>query len=393
MENEHLWIVEPTQNGKLYVYNPSQGGIHDLGLTVKQLVDFSPFAGEEPHVVYTAEKRTALYTVDARTGTIDKIFSSGGSSALNDTSCEPSTGFVETNKECKGHLTLGQTQYTVDIANRLTGQSICTIRYFEWTPNMRDQDLYSEYSETMDKKYVYSKYDGTIFAMDHTTQRKVHPIRPVYTRKFPSPVVRVFDVARPFQDESDDPALVILPQPRMPGYVDSGPSDIWVNCTESGGWYAMSESTYPAVTDGASQAQCYRDSVGKPGDLFLDNKGSLPPLKSLVGVHSIASTGESAPGFGEHPAIGAPSLDPIDEVREPEPPAAVVPDTGDHHQSKSGNWLASLIVTAAILFPLAMIYHKPSRLDVIISTLIKLRTSSSPGVLNGTVHRVPSSIE
>ena len=70
-EDDFLWIVEPSQDGSLYIYSPGpDAGLQKLGLTVKQLVDQTPYSGIEPAVTYTARKETTLYTIDARTGSI-----------------------------------------------------------------------------------------------------------------------------------------------------------------------------------------------------------------------------------------------------------------------------------------------------------------------------------
>ena len=93
--SEFIWIVEPSQDGALYGYAPgSPLGIQRLGLTVKKLVeDESPQMTEDPPVAYTAEKKNTLYTVDAATGKILKIFSAAGSSVVDEGSCSPD-GFV-----------------------------------------------------------------------------------------------------------------------------------------------------------------------------------------------------------------------------------------------------------------------------------------------------------
>ncbi|KAG9555499.1 kinase-like protein, partial [Aureobasidium melanogenum] len=287
-ETSLIWIVEPSQDGSLYVYSSEpQTGMQKLGLSVKQLVEeLSPYAGEDPPVVYTADKKNTLYTVDASNGRILKMFSSGASTFSNDQNCRrvDGLGSLEDN-ECEtiGTLTLGRTEYTVSIADKLTGHPICTIRYFEWGPNNRDKDLHNQYASTMDSKYIYTQHDGSVVAVDYReTNRFGNSI--LYKQKFSSPVARVYDVVRPLDEEILDASLVILPQPIGPAGDDTIEQDkIFVNCTESGSWYAMSELRYPTVTDGASNAVCYTQGFALPVGTFNPAKQRA----NLVGIHPL----------------------------------------------------------------------------------------------------------
>ncbi|KAI5205057.1 kinase-like protein [Aureobasidium subglaciale] len=283
-----IWIVEPSQDGSLYVYSSEpQNGMQKLGLSVKQLVEeLSPYAGEDPPVVYTADKKNTLYTVDASNGKILKMFSSSASTFSNDQNCRrvDGLGSLEDN-ECEtiGTLTLGRTEYTVSIADKMTGNPICTIRYFEWGPNNRDKDLHNQYASTMDSKYIYTQHDGSVVAVDYReTSRFGNSI--LYKQKFSSPVARVYDIVRPLDEEDLDASLVILPQPIGPAGDDTIEQDkVFVNCTESGSWYAMSELRYPTVTDGASNAVCYTQGYALPAGTFNPAKQRA----SLVGIHPL----------------------------------------------------------------------------------------------------------
>jgi len=303
-EDDLLWIVEPSRDGDIYIYNQGRnGGLQRLQLTVKRLAEeLSPHAGEDPAVVYTAEKKTTLYTVDAGTGKITKMFGPRGSSLSGDQTCKAVSGLegIE-DEECgsSGSLVLGRTEYTVGIQQRDTAEPICTLMYSEWVPNNRDNDLQSQYLSTMDHRYVYSRHDGSIFGFDHT--REVER-RKSYTQKLSSPVVRVFDVARPLDSEEQDPQLIILPQPVGP--IDNADllnnvedhNRIFVNQTEGGGWYALSENTYPFVTGGAAKAQCYNQD-------WLEMNFPTHPVsisqrqKAVVGVHSLSEFETSERSF------------------------------------------------------------------------------------------------
>ncbi|KAI4185123.1 MAG: hypothetical protein LQ346_005977 [Caloplaca aetnensis] len=301
---DFLWIVEPSRDGDIYIYNQGRnGGLQRLHMTVKQLVeDMSPYESVDPAVVYNAEKKTKLYTVDAATGSITKSFGSGGAFSKDDESCPRNAAFAGLDEEeCEsiGSFVLGRTEYTVTIQNRNTAEPICTLVYSEWGPNTRDSDLHDQYSTTMDNRYVYSLHDGSIFGWDHGQMLERQR---AYTQKLASPVVRVFDVARPLDADEKDPQLIILPQPVGP--IDkenlyhsfANQNRIFVNHTEAGGWFAMSEKTYPLVTGRAKTAQCYDPEWLE----VVFSQGSVNPFKrqeSFVGVHSLANM-ESWRGSG-----------------------------------------------------------------------------------------------
>ena len=294
-EYDFLWIVEPSRDGDIYIYNQGGlGGLQKLHLTVKELVaDMSPYESVDPAVVYNAEKRTKLYTVDATTGVINKVFGSGsGDSPSNEPRC-PKPGGLETldDEECgsRGSFVLGRTEYTITIQNRDTTEPICTLKYSEWGPNTRDGDLHSQYSSTMDNKYVYPLHDGSIFGWDYG---QMIERQKSYTQKLSSPVVRVFDVARPTHSDDPDPQLIVLPQPVGP--IDNNIYDmfsaknrIFINHTEAGGWFAMSETTYPLVTGKAKEALCYNKD-------WLEMTSAVQSLslaqrqEGFVGVHALS---------------------------------------------------------------------------------------------------------
>jgi len=316
-QEDFLWIVEPSQDGSLYGYTPgSPFGMQSLGLTVKQLVeDLSPYAAEDPPVVYTGEKKNTLYTVDVASGNILQTFSPGGSYSTNHSSCRKVNELedLEDDNKCSVSetLTLGRTEYVVSIASRYTGEPICTINYFEWVPNNRDKDLYSQYSRTMDQRYIYSRYDGRITAFDHLYDKDAGPSdfyrKPMYNYKFGSPVARVFDVARPRNAELETP-LILLPQPIGPKNAEDAFLDdaarVFVNCTENGSWYALSENRYPMITEGAFPAQCSRDdwTYNVPA---MDTSGEAQLKKYLVGVHALSLQGAIPKDI---PLIAAPEV-------------------------------------------------------------------------------------
>ncbi|KAL2861241.1 bifunctional endoribonuclease/protein kinase IRE1 [Aspergillus lucknowensis] len=292
-EDDFIWIVEPSQDGSLYIFSPDpNSGLQQLGLTVKGLVDETPYSGTDPAVTYTARKETTLYTVDARTGSILRVFSSRGP-IPSGPECRKVNGFDADTNECEspsGTLVIGRVEYAVAIQNTETGDPICTLKYSEWATNNRDMDLQSQYFQTMDQSHIYSMHNGAVLGFDHSSNDRAR-----FTHTFSSPVVRVFDVVRPISiDKPDAPKpLVLLSQPLQPPDPDYGSLDevndrVFIDYTEGGGWYAMSEETYPLVTGKAKMAQYYEKDYFRHGERLM----SLTPSKqrdALVGIHILNS--------------------------------------------------------------------------------------------------------
>lgn len=286
---DFVFSVEPTNGGILYMYMPGPNPeLQKLGITVRQLAeDLSPYSDDASNFVYTAEKKNTLLTLNATNGAVIKFFGPGGSGIVDTSSCRPFNGLEMEDDECEPTPTinLGRTDYTVSIQDRSSGEDVCIIRLFEWTSNNRDRDLSQQYAATMDGKYIYSRYDGSINALKHDKRSDAGDSKPLYKQKLGSPVVRVFDVIRPQNSDDGDTALVLLPQPVPPTRAPEIDQQVFINCTDSGTWYALSELNYPTVTDGAIKAKVYgRPVVDDFGD---DHPFELIP-EELVGVHSLS---------------------------------------------------------------------------------------------------------
>jgi serine/threonine-protein kinase/endoribonuclease IRE1 len=302
-----VWIVEPREEGALYVLLPGPYPVlQSLGLTVKQLTDIAPYSSDDPElpVVYNVEKRTFMLNVDAATGLVKQSFSPSGTYGGKDDSCASSVKNVFNERDCRGTFEIGQTEYTIIIHNKKTNEHVCTIKYAEWAANSRDIDLKSQYTRTMDDQYIYGRFNGEVFSYDHKRPRPAQ--RPLFHQHLPYPVARVFDVARPANDDSAQAPLVLLPQPSGPKVVEEKANQVWLNTTDSGAWYALSEINYPAVTDGAPAAPCYNENEL----LSWDVTHSLPAdEKTLVGVHVLDHRVHPASRFQ---AIAAPTQYQID---------------------------------------------------------------------------------
>ena len=309
--DDYLWIVEPSRDGSLYIYRPGgqNPGLVNTGLTMKKLVEeMCPYGDEDPPVMYTGKKETTLITVDAKDGTVLKWFGSTGA-LVNDESCLNYKGFVDTDSaECatSATLTLGRTEYTVGIAGK-DGHKIATLKFSEWSPNNYDHDLQRQYHTTLDNKYIYTSHDGGVIGFDHDRSTASEPGR-LFKHKFSSPVVRVFDVARPWGTERDDPELIILPQPMPPNQFEDEvsanhrQSSIFLNHTEDGSWYAMSGKSYPLAVQGIRLAQC-NEQAWRQHRPQWDTLNDIQLSEALVGLHSV-DNGRSEGLL----AISAPSL-------------------------------------------------------------------------------------
>lgn len=361
-EDDFLWIVEPSQDGSLYVYSPGpEAGLQKLGLTVKQLVDQTPYSGIQPAVTYTARKETTLYTIDARTGSILRVFSSRGPFTTGQ-ECRKVDGFDGDSDECEttsGTLVLGRVEYAVAIQNTETGDPICTLKYSEWAPNNRDIDLQSQYYRTMDQSHIYSMHDGVVLGFDHSRMD-----RPRYTQRFSSPVARVFDVVRPANKNAPDAStpLVLLSQPLQPPDPDYGTLDdrdmrVFIDTTDAGGWYALSEETYPLVTGRAPMAQCYDKDFFRKGHSLM----SLTPSQqqdALAGVHSLNGPRitPSIPRLGSSSTTELANDTPRDVHRNPSELA--LPPALRHSAIIRKSWdnALDIVVTLILLFIGTFIY-------------------------------------
>lgn len=372
-EDQWMWIVEPNQDGSLYVFVPGPGaGIQKLGPTVKELADqLSPWVSEDSPYVYTAMKKTTLITLNATNGEALRFFSAGNTGVVDSRSCRSVQALeMEEDNECEPTPTIniGRVEYLVSIQDKDTGEDICTIKYFEWTPNNRDKDLQLQYASTMDNKYIYTRFDGGILAFQHAAldqKKSQFDNRFLYRNKFETPVVRVFDVARPQGTDARDIPLVLLPQPVAPADDNPDTRNVFVNCTESGSWYALSELSYPTVTDGASEAKCYASTVSDDLSHF---PGVSFPLSRLVGVHSLSDR----PRYEQDlPAIAAP-LEHVPES-QPDTPRQSRVNTGSQgpflieppptSPSTTNSWYKSSIVQLLVILILSWSFIRTGLFD------------------------------
>ncbi|KAK9419608.1 hypothetical protein SUNI508_07344 [Seiridium unicorne] len=308
--DEYVWAIEPSHTGPVYVWMASAlgSGLMSAGFTMKQLVDdYSPYAVQDPPVLYTGDKKTTMYILNAAKGQVLRWYGQGEGSVAPVATCFQPTGIVDADmEECAGTIALSRTEYTVNIHHQDNGRLIATLRYREWGPNTFDNDLHKQYSSTRDNRYLTSRHDGRLYALDDSADMQSISV------SFPAPVARVFDVARP-QDvpRGGNPELVLLPQPAPP--IPEGESarargsSIYLNKTEMGSWYALSGTLYPLVVDAPLAKVNSRDGID------LDPYSNLVPDDSLIGTHSLGGLGEEnfAKGASQWPSLPAlPGVEP-----------------------------------------------------------------------------------
>lgn len=307
--DDYVWIVEPTENGGLWIYRPDvpDGGLVNTGLTMKKLVDeMSPYQSDDPEVVYTGSRKTQMVHVDATNGKILQVFGGDYIVDTKDESCSPDNGFAgKEADECQNPtIWLGLSRYEVNIVGK-DHHPIATLMYNEWGPNVQDAKKYGDkYHQTLDSKYVLAGQDGRVMGLD----RERNGNQELFQQKLPSPVVRVFDVFRPWGTEEKNLKLMMLPQPKPELTaenelleVDQNRNNrVVINLSNDGSFYAMSGKSYPLAVAG-SQAQCQRGFWKHESWQNMDQ----PELAAaLTGIHCIDVQNEprltiSAPLFDD----------------------------------------------------------------------------------------------
>ncbi|KAF8426275.1 hypothetical protein EV426DRAFT_530773 [Tirmania nivea] len=312
-DDDFVWIVEPSEEGVLFRYHTELGLEQKTEMTMKKLVERSPMSPHNSGRIYSGEKQTETYAIDGRTGDILRIFRTGGGAKMmvDTRRCKPNHTDDLEEDECdskESGITIlvartGMRLYIVTVEDVITNELLWTLKYTEWGPNNGDLDLAAQYSKSMDNRFIYAIHDGRILGFDRSRGGSL----PVYTHVLNSPVARVFDVVR--SASTDKSTFLVLPQPYV--FADRPPQEqakTFVGCTR-GGWYALSEKSYPFVSERASPADC---SMRKPQ---LANLPQSEKEKVLVGIHETQDY-TSLPGpasvFGQR-HIAAPT----EQGREP----------------------------------------------------------------------------
>ncbi|QSZ28636.1 hypothetical protein DSL72_003135 [Monilinia vaccinii-corymbosi] len=289
--DDYVWIVEPTEHGGLWIYRPD-GGLTNTGLTIKKLVDeMSPYQSDDPEVVYTGSRKTQMVHVDATNGKVLQVFGGDYIVDTKDQSCSPHNGFAgKEADECQNPtIWLGLSKYKVNIIGK-DHHPIATLMYNEWGPNVQDAKRYGDkYHQTPDSKYILAGQDGHVMGLDRERNRD-HEL--LFQQKLPSPVVRVFDILRPWRTEEKNLKLMMLPQPKPELTAENEflemdqnrNSRVVINLSKDGSFYAMSGKSYPLAVAG-SQSQCYQRGLWKHES--WQNLDQPELAAALIGVHCI----------------------------------------------------------------------------------------------------------
>ncbi|CAK7262774.1 bifunctional endoribonuclease/protein kinase ire1 [Sporothrix epigloea] len=284
------WAVEPSENGAIYAMIPGGTGLADTGLNMKTVVEQVPYHDRNHPVVFIGTKESTMMTLDAATGHVREWYGSSdsGDATVADAapaSCmRPSEFFDDgtngASDECSlgGTITLGRTDYKV-IVRRTDGITIATLRYSEWGPNNYDSDLHRQYRTPMDNRYITGKPSGDVYGF--SVAPRTGDVKLSFTHRLETPLVRVFDVARPPSVPlSSNPDLALLPQPPPPAEDEEDASlrrvSVFVNQTETGGWYALSGTLYPLIVD-VVPAECTRRG-------WWDRHGEDFPMEHLPAI-------------------------------------------------------------------------------------------------------------
>lgn len=290
--DHYIWIVEPTRDGELYLWRPGENGagLAKMALTMKKLVELTPHRDTENRVIYTADKKTTMITLNAATGTILKQFGSSGSyvNKVDSESCFKPNALADGDEECSedSTITLGRTEYTVGI-QRFDGSPIASLKYSEWGPNTQDNDLMQQNLMSKDNRYVTGQHDGKVYGFEYG---RFQEQRPFFTKTLGSPVARVFDVLHRWGPAARlDPELIVLPQPPLPANDEDNmrlrSEKVFMNQTEEGSWYALSGSRYPLILS-APAAPIHRVDwwrIKEAWDLLPESQKS----RALVGTHQL----------------------------------------------------------------------------------------------------------
>ena len=172
--------------------------------------------------------------------------------------------------------------------------------------------------------------------------------RPKYQQAFSSPVIRVFDVVKSITPptESKATAFVVLPQPILASReLDRYEGLTFVGCTENDGFYALSETSYPYVTDGAPDATFYTS-----GRLEWQSSTRDERHKTIVGTHH-AHYGSDEPYRASLPAPTPISREerPAIRSRNTAPP---LPSSPSLKSSRLINFAMENLVDIGILVPI-----------------------------------------
>ncbi|RMZ82005.1 hypothetical protein DV737_g2257, partial [Chaetothyriales sp. CBS 132003] len=400
-DHEYIFIVEPTKDGMIYIqHRDLRVGLQRLGVTVRDLALDTPGFVEDPPLVTIAQTETTAYVVDAASGTILSQFNrqSAFMHDRQDNSCRKLSGFELDDPACDpiGTINLGRVEYTVEISHKVTMERLCTIKFAEWLPNKQDSDLQDQYISPLDDtSHIQTYHNGKIQAL------RPNPVGDTggnWWRDMGTPVARVFDIVRPVDRGPELGELKVLSRPLNAPLLNSAQywgndvvrmEKVFVNKTESGFWYALSELAYPGVTAGAKAAE---PLFAYDGPMNLDED-----LDNIIGVHVLSRDSAAAPMRltieGRPQGVDAdaePDRQPVS--RHDTPMAALTPQT-PFPSASSLAALTNFVAVAIVLFLLGLHFRMPAALKL--KQWLRLKgvevILTDPGVV-GSPDRTPAHV-
>ncbi|TFK29552.1 hypothetical protein FA15DRAFT_664103 [Coprinopsis marcescibilis] len=218
MGPSETYIVEP-QTGDIYVANHEEGSLQRFPFSVPELVDMSPFTspGDEENRVFIGSKKTSLLLLELETGKIK---------ATLDSECPPyednrdeMDGFGEEENSGRPATTevfIGRTDYTISIRkhSKRYGRLTQDLSFSVYGPNNEDNVLQASYRRSNDDTYIQGFPNGDIFSFSTKSDDGRVESKPLWSQRFNTPVVAVFDVLKGSTPLQNHPHAFVLLQPR-----------------------------------------------------------------------------------------------------------------------------------------------------------------------------------
>ncbi|ODV86978.1 hypothetical protein CANARDRAFT_196247 [[Candida] arabinofermentans NRRL YB-2248] len=280
MSTQMVWMIEPFADGSIY-YFTEQDGLQKLPTSIKQLVQKSPFSvGDD--FMYTGIKRSGIVKIDARTGELIESF--GLPNSLLDEGTTASSYPIE--DESSGSdvptILLGKTTYELSIHSK-NGTS-WNITYSSWGPNNLHAKLVEQNFESIDNLYIQPFHDNSLLALDAETKSVK------WVSSLPFVTVNVFDVFLDRDDYEDHQSqFIVIPhplnsRPALPNSFSSSSDSksTFIDRTNEGSWFAMSEYNYPSLVKSAPLAKYITQKRWRSSQV-LQNPELL--AMSISGVH------------------------------------------------------------------------------------------------------------
>lgn len=295
-KNKVIWIVEPYGDGSLYQFT-KESGLQKLPVSIKEFIMNSPFTIND-EFVYTGSRHSGIVKINALTGTVVESFGVGFENegrvhdedeleVVSDEDEEIDDYFTykmnydtENNKE-KDHLadegpiiTIGKTIYDLTIYAK--NSTSWNITYVQWGPNNLHSNLMNQNLISRDNLYIQPFHDKSLLAMNSDAKMVK------WVANLPFTTINVFDI---FQDTDESEKFVVLPHPidhSSQSIVRENGGSTYIDKTNSGSWFALSESHYPSLVRSAPIAKYITNKRWRDESVLYNN--DLFSI-SIKGVH------------------------------------------------------------------------------------------------------------